>query len=85
MEALLRWEHPDLGMVTPMRFIPVAEETGLIVPIGKWVLKTACQQNVAWQKQGLPPLSIAVNLTGCNSVRTDSRVSLLSVARHWMR
>jgi diguanylate cyclase (GGDEF)-like protein/PAS domain S-box-containing protein len=63
MEALLRWEHPDLGTVTPMRFLPVAEETGLIVPIGKWVLKTACLQNVAWQKQGLPPLSVAVNLT----------------------
>jgi diguanylate cyclase (GGDEF)-like protein len=63
MEALLRWEHPDLGTVAPMQFIPVAEETGLIVPIGKWVLKTACSQNVAWQKQGLPALSIAVNLT----------------------
>ena len=63
MEALLRWEHPDLGTVTPMQFIPVAEETGLIVPIGKWVLKTACLQSVAWQKDGLPPLSIAVNMT----------------------
>jgi len=63
MEALLRWEHPDLGTVAPMRFIPIAEETGLILPIGKWVLKTACAQNVAWQKQRLPPLSIAVNLT----------------------
>jgi diguanylate cyclase (GGDEF)-like protein len=63
MEALLRWEHPDLGTVAPMQFIPVAEETGLIVTIGKWVLKTACAQNMAWQKQGLPPLCIAVNLT----------------------
>jgi diguanylate cyclase (GGDEF)-like protein len=63
MEALLRWEHPDLGLVAPMRFIPVAEETGLIIPIGKWVLHTACLQNVAWQKQGLPRLNIAVNLT----------------------
>ncbi len=63
MEVLLRWEHPDLGLVAPMQFLPVAEETGLIVPIGKWVLQTACQQNVAWQKQGLPRLSIAVNLT----------------------
>jgi diguanylate cyclase (GGDEF)-like protein len=63
MEALLRWEHPDLGTVAPMQFIPVAEETGLIVPIGKWVLRTACLQNIAWQKQGLPHLSIAVNLT----------------------
>jgi diguanylate cyclase (GGDEF)-like protein len=63
MEALLRWEHPDLGTVAPMQFIPVAEETGLIVPIGKWVLKTVCLQSIAWQKQGLPPLSIAVNMT----------------------
>ena len=63
VEALLRWEHPDLGTVAPMQFIPVAEETGLIVPIGKWVLRTACLQSVAWKTQGLPPLSIAVNLT----------------------
>jgi diguanylate cyclase (GGDEF)-like protein len=63
MEALLRWEHPDLGTVAPMQFIPVAEETGLIVPIGKWVLKTACLQGVAWQNEGLPPLGIAVNMT----------------------
>jgi diguanylate cyclase (GGDEF)-like protein len=63
MEALLRWEHPDLGTVAPMQFIPVAEETGLILPIGRWVLKTACSQCVAWQALGLPPLSIAVNLT----------------------
>lgn len=64
MEALLRWQHPDLGMVGPTNFIPIAEETGLIVPIGKWVLKTACTQNVAWQKRGLPHLSMAVNLSG---------------------
>jgi diguanylate cyclase (GGDEF)-like protein len=64
MEALLRWQHPDLGMVGPTNFIPVAEETGLIVPIGKWVLKTACSQNVVWQKRGLPHLSMAVNLSG---------------------
>jgi EAL domain-containing protein (putative c-di-GMP-specific phosphodiesterase class I) len=63
MEALLRWQHPDLGMVAPMQFIPVAEETGLIVPIGKWVLQAACLQNVAWQRQGLPRLNIAVNLS----------------------
>jgi diguanylate cyclase (GGDEF)-like protein len=63
MEALLRWEHPDLGLVAPSKFIPVAEETGLMVPIGRWVLKTACLQSIAWQRQGLPPLRIAVNLT----------------------
>jgi diguanylate cyclase (GGDEF)-like protein len=63
IEALLRWRHPDLGVVAPMQFIPVAEETGLIVPIGKWVLETACLQNMAWAQAGLPRLSIAVNLT----------------------
>jgi diguanylate cyclase (GGDEF)-like protein len=63
MEALLRWQHPDLGTVAPMQFIPVADETGLIIPIGKWVLKTVCLQSVAWRQQGLPALSIAVNLT----------------------
>jgi len=63
MEALLRWEHPVLGEVAPRRFIPVAAESGLMVPIGKWVLKTACAQNVAWSKLGMPPRNIAVNLT----------------------
>jgi diguanylate cyclase (GGDEF)-like protein len=63
MEALLRWKHPDLGLVAPGQFIPLAEETGLMVPIGRWVLKTACLQSIAWQAQGLPPLRIAVNLT----------------------
>jgi diguanylate cyclase (GGDEF)-like protein/PAS domain S-box-containing protein len=63
VEALIRWQHPELGMVPPMQFIPLAEETGLIVPIGKWVLNTACAQNVAWQGDGLPPLCMAVNLS----------------------
>ena len=63
VEALLRWTNPDLGSVTPVQFIPVAEETGLIIPIGKWVLKTACRQNVAWQQAGLPPVCMAVNLS----------------------
>ncbi len=74
MEALLRWQHPDLGMVAPLRFLTLAEETGLIIPIGKWVLRTACLQNVAWQNQGLPHLSIAVNL----SVRQFFDESLLT-------
>jgi diguanylate cyclase (GGDEF)-like protein len=63
VEALLRWQHPDRGLLQPSHFIPLAEETGLIVPIGKWVIETACAQNVAWQRQGMPALRIAVNLS----------------------
>jgi diguanylate cyclase (GGDEF)-like protein len=63
MEALLRWEHPDLGTIQPRKFLAIAEETGLIVPIGKWVLRSACAQNVQWQLAGLPKLSTAVNLS----------------------
>jgi len=63
VEALLRWQNPNLGSVTPTQFIPVAEETGLIISIGKWVLRTACAQNVAWQRQGLPTVRMAVNLS----------------------
>ncbi|OAF05191.1 diguanylate cyclase [Bradyrhizobium centrolobii] len=63
VEALLRWTHPDLGNVSPAQFIPLAEETGLIVPIGRWVLKEACAQAMVWQRRGLLPLSMAVNLS----------------------
>lgn len=63
VEALLRWCHPDLGELAPNRFIPLAEETGLIVPIGRWVMKTACAQNMAWQREGLPAISMAVNVS----------------------
>ncbi|HZW12925.1 MAG TPA: PAS domain S-box protein [Noviherbaspirillum sp.] len=63
VEALLRWDNPELGSVPPSQFIPIAEETGMIVPIGKWVMRTACQQNVAWQRMGLPPICMAVNLS----------------------
>ena len=63
VEALLRWMHPELGMVSPMHFIPLAEETGLIVPIGRWVMREACAQNMAWQRRGLRPVTMAVNLS----------------------
>ncbi|WP_248795515.1 EAL domain-containing protein [Pseudomonas sp. MWU13-2105] len=79
MEALLRWEHPDLGLIAPMQFIPVAEETGLIVPIGKWVLRTACLQNIAWQQQGLPHLGVAVNLTARQFVDDNLLSDLASI------
>jgi EAL domain-containing protein (putative c-di-GMP-specific phosphodiesterase class I) len=63
VEALLRWTHPDLGAITPAQFIPLAEETGLIVPIGRWVLNEACAQAMDWQRRGLRPVSMAVNLS----------------------
>ncbi len=63
IEGLARWEHPELGLILPLEFIPLAEETGLIVPIGELVLKKACAQNKAWQESGLAPVSVSVNLS----------------------
>jgi diguanylate cyclase (GGDEF)-like protein/PAS domain S-box-containing protein len=63
VEALLRWEHPELGMVSPAQFIPIAEETGLIMPIGEYVLRVACEQNKKWQDEGHEPIRMAVNLS----------------------
>jgi diguanylate cyclase (GGDEF)-like protein/PAS domain S-box-containing protein len=62
-EALLRWRHPELGLIEPNRFIPIAEQSNLILQIGKWVLHTACAQNVAWQRAGLPRIRVAVNVS----------------------
>ena len=63
MEALIRWQHPDIGLISPNSFIPLAEETGLIIPIGEWVLRTACAQLKAWLDEGLPKIRVGVNLS----------------------
>ncbi len=81
-EALLRWQHPQRGMVSPGQFIPLAEETGLIVPIGTWVIKEACRQSLAWQAAGLPPVSIAVNLSARQFRQGNLAEIVNSILRH---
>jgi diguanylate cyclase (GGDEF)-like protein len=62
-EALIRWEHPKRGLLLPKQFLSIAEDSGLMIPIGEWVLRTACQQNKQWQMQGFPPINVAVNIS----------------------
>jgi diguanylate cyclase (GGDEF)-like protein len=63
VEALVRWQHPQLGLLSPAEFIPLAEDNGLIVPIGEWILRTACRQNLEWQERGFPPMRVGVNVS----------------------
>jgi len=81
MEALIRWNHPELGMVSPLRFISLAEETGLILPIGTWVIRTACEQTKAWHDAGWNQLRVAVNLSVRQFVQKDLVSSIAAVLR----
>jgi diguanylate cyclase (GGDEF)-like protein/PAS domain S-box-containing protein len=81
VEALLRWRHPELGMIPPDRFIPLAEESGFIIKLGEWVLRTACAQCAEWHKNGPAPLRIAVNISGRQFSEPDF-VDMVSAALH---
>lgn len=79
LEALIRWQHPRLGLVAPDQFIPLAEETGLIRPIGEWVLRTACKQHHVWQLAGIPPIQIAVNLSAQQFQQPDLSTAIAQI------
>jgi diguanylate cyclase (GGDEF)-like protein/PAS domain S-box-containing protein len=79
VEALLRWRHPEDGLIPPARFISVAEDGGLIVPIGEWVLQEACRQAMAWRAQGLPPLVMAVNLSAVQFRRGELQPAIARI------
>ncbi len=79
MEALIRWNHPEKGSIAPDRFIPVAEESRLIIPIGQWVLREACRQNLEWQDQGFPPIRVAVNVSAVQFTETNFAESVRDV------
>ena len=76
-EALLRWQHPERGMVAPGKFIPLAEDTGLILPLGEWVMRAACRQNRAWRAAGLPALRVSVNVSG-HQFRAQNLVDMVA-------
>ena len=82
-EALIRWRHPELGMVSPAQFIPIAEETNLIVPLGAWVFREACRQLKTWQSAGLDDLSIAVNLSPVQFRQRDLPDILASIIKEF--
>ncbi len=81
VEALLRWTHPELGIVSPREFIPLAEEAGLISPIGEWVLRTACRQARVWHEQGIGPISISVNVSPRQFAENDLRALVGGILR----
>jgi len=78
-EALIRWRHPEMGLVSPARFIPLAEETGLIIPIGDWALKTACAQNQRWRDTGFAPMRVAVNVSAYQFRHADIHATVVAM------
>jgi EAL domain-containing protein (putative c-di-GMP-specific phosphodiesterase class I) len=81
VEALIRWQHPELGLVQPGQFIAMAEETGLIAPIGEWVLRTACAEAQGWVVKGMPSVSVAVNLSARQFARDELATAIMRVLR----
>ncbi|HEY8037703.1 MAG TPA: EAL domain-containing protein [Methylobacter sp.] len=81
VEALIRWQHPELGLVSPLEFIPLLEETGLILPVGEWVIRTACKQIREWLDAGFPPLVMAVNLSA-RQFRQPNLIEMIEQALH---
>jgi EAL domain-containing protein (putative c-di-GMP-specific phosphodiesterase class I) len=79
VEALLRWQHPDRGWIAPAQFIPLAEETGLIVQLGKWVVRKVCEQSRAWEQDGINDISIAINVSSRQFCRGDLLDSVLRI------
>jgi len=81
VEALIRWQHPDRGLVSPAEFVPIAEDSGLILPIGRWVLREACRQTRAWHDAGLPPIPAAVNVSSAEFRKTDFVESVRTILK----
>lgn len=81
VEALLRWQSPERGLVAPAAFIPLLEETGLIVPVGEWVLRNACAQNIAWQREGLAPIRVSINLSALQFRQPDFAETIARILR----